>query len=120
MKQHLHWFWIGLLSLGLLLCANRSLAQDNFPTLNNSHLDGKVANLEINLRQLQRDVGQLRSQSQISRPSPSPPAPAAPLPPGQPSSPDPQFQNLATLVIELRQDLRNLEARITQLEAGSG
>lgn len=114
MKQHLRWFWIGLLSLGLLLCANRSLAHDNFPTLNNSHLDGKVANLEINLRQLQREVGQLRSQ----QPTAQPVAQQSPIPiPQRRTSPtDAQLQNLANLVIELKQDIRDLETRLSQLE----
>ena len=113
MQQRHRWFWIGLLSLSLLLFANRSLAHDNFPILNNSHLDGKVANLEINLRQLQREIGQLRSQSQPSSPKlPSP----KPIPRQSASITDPQLQNLANLVIELKQDIRALESRLHKLE----
>lgn len=107
MKQHLRWFWIGLLSLSLLLFANRSLAHNNFPTINNSHLDGKVANLEISLRQLQREVGQLRSLSKLPQESQpqlsSPQLPSAHAIPKQSASiTDPQLQNLANLVIEIK------------------
>jgi len=109
--------WMALIGLSLLLFANRSLAHDNFSSLNNSHLNGKVANLEINLRQLQREVGQLRAQS--------PPRQATQAPQSQiqltsPRSDRPtsskQFQNLATLVVELKQEVNALEARLEQLE----
>lgn len=107
------WIWIALLSLCLFLFASRSLAHNNFPTINNSHLNGKVANLEISLRQLQREVGQLRSQPPSLRPSsPSP----TPTPQRKANDSDPQLENLANLVIELKQDIHNLETRLSQLE----
>lgn len=112
MKQHLRWFWIGLLSLGLLLLASRSLAHNNFPPISNSHLDGKVANLEISLRQLQREVGQLSSQQPTRSRQPSP----TPIPQRSTSPTDSQLQNLANLVIELKQDIRDLETRLGKLE----
>ncbi len=105
--------WICLLSLSLLLFANRSLAHDNFPPINSSHLDGKVANLEINLRQLQREVGQLRSSPTTTPVTQSSPTP---IPQRRTNSTDPQLQSLANLVIELKQDIRDLEVRLNQLE----
>ena len=120
MKQQRHrWFWISLLSLSLLLFADRSLAHNNFPTLNNSHLDGKVANLEINLRQLQREVGQLRLSLQLpqaSQPNPSSPKLPSPIPRQSESITDPQLQNLGNLIIELKQDIRAIESRLDKLE----
>ncbi len=113
MKQLNRWFWISLVSLCLLLFASRSLAHNDFPTINNSHLDGKVANLEIGLRQLQREMGQLRLQPPSPRQSPTPPTP---VPQRSTSTSDPQLQNLANLVIELKQDIQSLETRLSQLE----
>lgn len=105
--------WIGLLGISLLLFASRSLAHDNFPIINNSHLDGKVANLEISLRQLQREVSKLKSQPRPSNPPQSSPTP---IPQRRTSNSDPQIQNLANLIVELKQDLHKLETRLNQLE----
>lgn len=82
------------------------------------------ARLESRLNRLESELGRLRSQvrqveSQLAipnRPTPSQPPRAPSL--TEPSL-DEQFDNLATLAIELKQQVRQLETRVAQLEAAS-
>jgi outer membrane murein-binding lipoprotein Lpp len=78
--------------------------------------DSRINQLEFGLRSLQAQVNQLQSQIPQSggnsgnRPSNSPsPAPAL----GEPT-PAEQFDNLATLVIEINQRVAALEARLSE------
>ncbi|HIK45134.1 MAG TPA: hypothetical protein IGR64_09635 [Leptolyngbyaceae cyanobacterium M65_K2018_010] len=81
------------------------------------------ARLESRINRLESDLGRLRSQVsrieyQLAFPNPpSAPPPAAPPPVLDEPSVAEQFDNLATLVIELKQQVRQLEARVTRLEA---
>ncbi|MGB3199760.1 MAG: hypothetical protein WBA99_02590 [Nodosilinea sp.] len=79
-----------------------------------ARIDSRLNRLESELGRLRTQVRQLDSQLSIpNRPAPS-------LPPITPPVSDPslaeQFDNLATLTIELKQQVRQLETRVTQLE----
>ncbi len=88
-----------------------------------------LGGIQSQIRRLESEVLQLRSQvnrleSQTSRTDRRPPTsdrPLAPLDlPDRPLAPPPtdgQFDRLATLVIELKQDLQSLDRRVTQLES---
>lgn len=80
--------------------------------------------LEARLNRLDSDLGRLRSQvnrieSQLSIPPRSAPSPPLPRPvPAEPIEPSlvEQFDNLATLAVETKLQLRQLEDRVTRLE----
>lgn len=83
-----------------------------------ARIDSRLNRLESDLGRLRSQVRQLESQLSI----PTRPAPSLPplTPPVAEPSLDEQFDNLATLAIELKQQVRQLETRVTQLErAGS-
>ncbi|MBD2107505.1 hypothetical protein [Nodosilinea sp. FACHB-13] len=98
-----------LLWLGLGHCAK---AQSE------ARIDMRLSSLESELGRLRSQVRQIESQLSIpNRPAPSLPTITSP---GVEPSLDEQFDNLATLAIELKQQVRQLETRVTQLErAGS-
>jgi hypothetical protein len=81
------------------------------------------ARLESRLNRLESELGRLRSQ--ISRVEYQLAIPNRPTAPPQPSPPpallepslEEQFDNLATLAIELKQQVRQLERRVGQLES---
>ncbi len=77
--------------------------------------DSRISQLEYGLRSLQTQVNQLQSQIPRSIGGSNPPpaaTTAAPLP-GDPSLAE-QFDNLATLVIELKQRVSALEAQVSE------
>ncbi len=90
-----------------------------------SDLGPRVSRLESELLNLRTQI--YRLESQISSASRSSPQRSAPLPPAaapeeprlyRPISPtDPMFDRLATLVIELKQQVSQLENRVSALEA---
>ncbi len=88
-----------------------------------ARIDSRLNRLESELGRLRSQIRQVESQLSIpNRPAPSLPTTTPPV--AEPSlnepSLDEQFDNLATLAIELKQQVRQLEARVTQLErAGS-
>lgn len=85
----------------------------------NIRLESRVNSLEYELRMVQAELSRLSStaRSQPTQPlQPAPPLPSAPPASGAYLSLDQQFDNLATLAIELREDLRALEARVAALE----
>ena len=76
--------------------------------------DSRVTQLEYQVRSLQTQVSQLQSNGPAASNSNSRPAPIeAPAIPGDLSSAQ-QFDNLATLVIEINQRVKALEARVFQ------
>jgi len=77
----------------------------------NSLLDSRVSQLEFQVRSLQTQLSQLQSSSPRSQGSnsPSPVLSDISVTPGGASSAE-QFDNLATLVIEINQRLKALEA----------
>lgn len=81
-------------------------------------LESRVDRLESALSRVQSRLNQLEARDRL--PQSAPPLPtAAPTPLNEPSLEE-QFDNLATLAIELRQDVRDLQARVAELEAARG
>lgn len=82
----------------------------------NIRLESRVNSLEYELRIVQAELSRLSSTTRSQ-----PMQPAQPLLSRPPNSDtylslDQQFDNLATLAIELREDFRALEARVAALE----
>ncbi len=103
--------WLGL---GLSFQLERSLGLGPALAQDSARLESRLNRLESDLGRLSGQVRQIQSQLAIpNRPSPSPPVVSPSL--NEPSL-DEQFDNLAILVIELRQQLRQLETRVGQLE----
>jgi BMFP domain-containing protein YqiC len=100
---------------------NGLLAQD--PSLNTriSSLEAQSTQLRSLVSRLESQVNQLES-TRFQGPSKAPPlspkaSPSLPSP-GKPVSPaDPKFERLATLVIEQRERINDLETRLARLEA---
>lgn len=79
-------------------------------------LESRVRQLELDLRRVRSQVSRLsNSQSGISSDPPSNPSTVPGLL-GDPSLEE-QFDNLAILAIELKQQVRELEGRVNQLES---
>ncbi|WP_121968644.1 hypothetical protein [Leptolyngbya sp. BC1307] len=97
------WFLSALLVLSIWLGPAKA---------SNSLADSRINQLEFQMRSLQNQVSQL--QSQLPRASGgSRPAPVTASPAFEPSL-DEQFDNLATLVIELSQRVSALEAKVSE------
>jgi hypothetical protein len=79
-------------------------------------LESRINRLESDLRRLSSQVSRLESQLSIPRrpSSPSPPSPPVTAP--VELSLDEQFDNLATLAVETKLQVRQLEERVTRLE----
>ncbi len=67
------------------------------------------------MRSLEAQVSRLESAIARSG-SPNPRSTPNPAAPNLPTSPDPMFDRLATLVIEIKDDLHDLERRVARLE----
>lgn len=80
-----------------------------------TRLESRVSRLEFDLRTVQAELRQLESRLSQSGSSAPIPRPAPNYPDAGPSLEE-QFDNLATLAIELKQDLRALETRVERLE----
>ena len=82
-----------------------------------ARIDSRLNRLESELGRLRSQVRQIESQlATPNRPAPNLPAITSPTPALAEPSLEEQFDNLATLAIELKQQVRQLETRITQLE----
>ena len=79
-------------------------------------LESRVNGLEYQLRLVQAELNRLSSTARSQPVQPASPTPSAPPASGAYLSLDQQFDNLATLAIELKDDLRALEARVAALE----
>lgn len=100
------WVLIVGLGWGLLLA---------LPGRADTRLESRVSRLEFDLRTVQTELRQLESRLSQSGNVPSMPRPSPHYPDAGPSLEE-QFDNLATLAIELKQDLRALEGRVERLE----
>lgn len=91
------------------------LTQAGLAQVNNIRLESRVDRLESELSRVRSQLTRLEAQVRgPDRATPLPPT-TADLP-GNELTFDEQFDNLATLVIELKQDLRQLEAEVAELE----
>ena len=112
MLKSLIWIVIGIRVLMGVLAAPLA-----FPSVASSRVESRLSQLEFQVRSLRSQLSQIESRlsSRSSTTTASPPI-AVPSLPGDLSL-ETQFDNLATLAIELKQDLRQLEQRVTALEA---
>ncbi len=115
-----------LLILGLFLIFLFAGLQSGSAVRASSDLGPRVSRLESEILNLRTQIYRLESQiSSASRSSPqrSAPPPRAAAPEEEPrlyrpiSPTDPMFDRLATLVIELKQQVSQLENRVSALEA---
>ncbi|WP_446859061.1 hypothetical protein [Phormidesmis sp. 146-20] len=79
-------------------------------------LDSRVSRLETDFFGLQSRLSQI--ESRIPRSSVAPSLPSNPVPQSRPrvASADPQFDRLATLVIELKERVTQLEKRLAKID----
>jgi uncharacterized protein YceH (UPF0502 family) len=81
-------------------------------------LESRVARLESDLFGLKQQVNQLEARSRrANSPNTAPSTPPASASNRPQYSSDPMFDRLATLVIELKERLNAVEARLSKLEA---
>lgn len=78
-----------------------------------SQLESVTYNLRSQVSQLTAEVNRLGTGSRAPRVTPSTPGTRSPKPS---SSDDPQFDRLATLVIELKERMDAIDTRLTQVE----
>ena len=110
-----------LLSIILVLGNNRLVKAQSITTLNAEiiGLRTKVNRLESEVRNLRRSISSNRITPNI--PQREVPSSTINNPPAIDNTvvgrSDPLFQRLATLVIELKEDVRNLDQRLEALEA---
>ncbi|BBD66133.1 hypothetical protein NIES4072_01880 [Nostoc commune NIES-4072] len=90
-------------------------------TASSQQVESRIYNLEADLNRVESRLSQIESQLGRSGQSPSP---RTTLTPRQStgsrrnlSQQDPMFDRLATLVVELKQQVNKLEARVSKLES---
>ncbi|MGB3309988.1 MAG: hypothetical protein WBG32_12475 [Nodosilinea sp.] len=106
-------------SIGILLGVLLWLGLGHYANAQSeARIDSRLNRLESELGRLRSQVRQIESQLAIpNRPAPSLPTTITPPTPAlaEPSLEE-QFDNLATLAIELKLQVRQLETRVIQLE----
>lgn len=116
------WQWIPLYQIGLILILILTitfLVQPTFTSaqLSTTELDYRVRRLENEVTDLKGRISQLQFRGAGTLPQPPlPENPDSTTPAPPPPSDDPMFDRLATLVIELKQDVINLQERVEKLE----
>lgn len=114
-KFNLWRFLITFLVISVLVLSISSFTQISVAS-ESSYVNSQLQNLRSRLRSLESQVRRL--DNSMTRPSPSVPRLERNYPNTvQEEVPDPMFQRLATLVIELKEELRELETRVNQLES---
>jgi outer membrane murein-binding lipoprotein Lpp len=93
-----------------------------FPnTASSQQIQSRINNLEADLNRVESRLNQIESRLGQSRQSPSPRTTLTPRQPtgsrGNLSQQDQMFDRLATLVVELKQQVNKLEARVSKLES---
>jgi peptidoglycan hydrolase CwlO-like protein len=115
--------WLAIIAVFLIIItwsgtfSNKALSQQVESRLSNLEVD--VNSLESRLNQIEAQLGQIRS-SVGTRDSRVPTLPQSPRSSGRSLSPqerDRIFDRLATLVIEIRDDIKKLDARVSKLES---
>lgn len=107
--------WVAVVSLlaamiAVLLWQSPAPAQFGLSDFRLNQLSSEVAALRLQVGQLQAQIGGSRTVA------PASPTPRIAQTPRLPISPD-QFDRLATLVIETREDVRALDDRLKAIEA---
>jgi len=89
-------------------------------TASSQQVESRINNLEADLNRVESRLNQIESQLGKTRQSPSSRTTLTPRQTGSRgnlSQQDPMFDRLATLVIELKQQVNKLEARVAKLES---
>ncbi|MEM6840168.1 MAG: hypothetical protein AAF609_25465 [Cyanobacteria bacterium P01_C01_bin.120] len=102
-----------LLITGIVLLCWWSMTTDIRAQGSSLRLETRIDRLESELSRVRSQLTQLEART--SGPSALPPATSAPGSPNELSLAE-QFDNLATLAIEVRQDVRDLQGRVAELE----
>lgn len=84
------------------------------PVAASSLVDARIRQLEFQVRSLQTQLNQIPNSRPRTGSAPPPPPTAVPTLPGDPTLAQ-QFDNLATLAIELKQRVSALEEQVEQL-----
>lgn len=107
----IHWILLGMMII-IVILLQPALSWAQFPS---SQLDYRLRRVEVEVNELRRQISQLQFQGV--------PVPASPTltPDGNSPAPrqlsgDPMFDRLATLVIELKQDVILIQERLEKLE----
>lgn len=109
---------MGIILLLLVLFLWLGLIQPT-PAQGEARLESRINRLESELGRVRSQLSQVQSQLSLpNRPAPSLPQISPPPSLDNPSLEE-QFDNLAILTIELRQQVRQLENRVAQLESGA-
>lgn len=105
-----------LITAGLTLLVWSSLVMYGQAQVGNvTRLESRVSRLESRMTRIQSELGQLSSRiTGTEQAIPDDSVPISPFP--DDPTPEEQFDNLATLAIELKQQVRALEDRVSQLE----
>jgi outer membrane murein-binding lipoprotein Lpp len=89
-------------------------------TASSQQVESRIYNLEADFNRVESRLNQIESQLGQSRRSPSPRTTLTPRQSrgsrGNLSQQDPMFDRLATLVVELKQQVNKLEERVSKLE----
>ncbi|MBW4454796.1 MAG: hypothetical protein KME55_19970 [Nostoc indistinguendum CM1-VF10] len=89
-------------------------------TASSQQVESRIYNLEADFNRVESRLNQIESQLGQSRRSPSSRTTLTPRQPrgsrGNLSQQDPMFDRLATLVVELKQQVNKLEERVSNLE----
>ena len=89
------------------------------PAQGSYQLEYRITQLESQISDLRGQISRLESQSSgISRSQP-PIVPGTTRPNSRMRSGDPMFDNLATMVIEIKQDVIQLQQRLSHLESST-
>lgn len=120
LKSLVNFLLIVLLSI-ILIASNHSVVQAQ----SISSLNGEIINLRTRINRLESDLSFLKRSIPSNRNIPNTPTRESPSstinnPPAINNTvvgrSDPLFQRLATLVIELKEDVKNLDRRLKEIE----
>lgn len=95
------WFWLG--------------SAENVPAASDLRLESRLNRLESDINRLNSQVSRIASQLSIPQPMPQSPLSSPPAVGVEPSLEE-QFDNLATLAVETKLQVRQLANRVDQLE----
>jgi hypothetical protein len=115
-------FCLSLLIIGILAIAIHIVYSPLVSAQSSTEFRGEINYLRSQINSLQSAVrslqqSNLRNNNQLRPSTPPPNLNSPPVVNGEPiGTTDPMFQRLATLVIELKEDVRNLEKRMTEVE----